>query len=91
MYHSSFLRATAGQTIPPHLMNGLRRSYTRDQMTYRVFGNVDLCVRTNSIWFLPPYINIYTRDNHNGNVTDIFRNGNPLNTPKKCTFEPPVT
>ena len=80
------VRGTAGQTIPPHLMNGLRRSYIHDKMTYQVFGSVDVCVGTNPLWILPPYIKVCTCDHHICNVTDIFRNGNPLNTPKKWTF-----
>ena len=74
---------------PPH--EWVERSHIRDQMTYQVFASVGVCVRTNPNRFLSPYIKIYTCDHHICNVTDIFRNENPLNTPKKWTFQHSVT
>ena len=78
-----------GHKAPPH--EWVDMVILRDQKTYQVFGSVDLCVMTNPNRCLPSYIEIYTCGHHICNVTDIFCNGNPLNTPKKCTFQHPVT
>ena len=78
-----------GHKAPPH--EWVERSYIRDQMTYQVFNNVVVCVRTGPIWFLPPYIRMYTCGHHIRNVTDIFVTRDPLNIPKKCILQHPVT